>query len=182
MKRAVIALTLLLAVVAGGGVGSVAAQEAENSTATTTAEDTGPDDAVIDVGPYVTVTDYHYSGGEFVVTLHADLPTRVAIADVLGSVQDAGAREVPTKRVMVNGETRVRMQVGTYRGAAAVSVGTANSAVYLSTGIQPINPLAGGSATVGWVGGSVLAISMFIAAAIWVIRQEGGAPEVAGDA
>jgi len=176
MKRALIALALILSVVAGG-VGTVAAQE--NSTTTT--EQEGPQSAVIDVGPYVTVTDYHYSGGEFVVDLHADLPTRIAISDVLGQVEEAGAREVPSKRVMVNGETTVRMEVGTYRGAAAVSIGTSSSAVYLSTGIQPINPLAGGSATVGWIGGSALAILMFVTAALWVMRQEGGAPEVAGD-
>lgn len=178
MKRALLALTLILSVVAGGGVGSVAAQAQENSTTT----DQGPDSAVIDVGPHVTVTDYSYAGGEFRVTLDADVPTRVAIADVLGSVQEAGARAVPTKRIMVEGETTVRMDVGTYRGAAAVSIGTSSSAVYLSTGIQPINPLEGGSATVGWVGGSALAILMFVVAALWVKRQEGGAPEVAGDA
>ncbi|MFB6120974.1 MAG: hypothetical protein ABEJ68_07670 [Halobacteriaceae archaeon] len=183
MKRALFALTLLLAVVAGAGVGTVAAQE-NSTTSTPTPSDgtgeTGPNQTVIRVGPHLSVTDYWYDGDEMHVKLYADLPTLVSVADVLGAVDESGARRVEAKRVMVRGETTVTMDVGEYRGAAAVSIGTSDGGVYLSTGIKPINPLAGGSATVGWLGGSALAIGCFILAALWVMRQEGGAPEVAG--
>jgi hypothetical protein len=43
-----------------------------------------------------------------------------------------------------------------------------------------VNPWECGSATVGWFGGAGLSIGMFVLAALWVRRNEGGEPEVAG--
>jgi hypothetical protein len=207
VKRALLALVVLISVATGAaGVTAAANSTATNTTATPTETATStptatperpanpmpdpttagsesdrdrPNRTLIRVGPHLSVVDYRYDGDLMHVTLHADIPTRAAISDVLGPVSESGARAVPVKTVMVDGTMEVSMDVEEYRGSAAISVGTSDGAVYVSTGIDPVNPFAGGSATLGWFGGAGLSILMFTAAAIYKMRSEGGAPEVA---
>lgn len=170
----------VLALVVVGVVATPAA--AAQNTTNTTGDGNGSASAVIQVGSVVTVTDYEYSDGEFEVTLRSEIPSLVTISDVLGPVQDAGATAIPQKRVTVGqGETTVSMEVGTYRGSAAISIATSDGAIYLSTGIEPPNPWAGTSPALGWFGGAGVGLSMFGLAAWRKKHKLEDAPERAGE-
>jgi hypothetical protein len=80
------------------------------------------------------IVDYSYQAGTFTVTLEADRPTMVGVADALGPFAQDGAAQIPMKRKLVPaGQTTITMSVEEWRGRAAVSVSTARGAVALST-------------------------------------------------
>jgi|GEM_PF-1782295 len=171
-KHTILALTALLV------VATLPATAAPTTTTqnTTTAN---PDGHTVrmQVGQYVTIERYWYQNGKFHVVLTADVPTLVSVTDSMAGIADAGATSVPYRRVMVDGQTEVVMEVTEYRGGAAVSVGTSGDLVRLSTGVSPANPFASSSPTMGWLGGAGIAVLSFVGAGAWVIRKESGTPE-----
>jgi hypothetical protein len=135
------------------------------------------------VDNHTRIIAYRYSDKNqtFAVVIEADRPTLLAISDALGPVSDEGVSEIPSKDVSVDsGRSTITMQVQPHRGSAAISVASPDGAVYISTGVPPVNPLGDSNPTLGWLGGAGIAVGMFLLAGLWVLRQEGGGVEVAG--
>jgi hypothetical protein len=117
----------------------------------------------------------------FAVVLEADRATLLTLSDALGPASEAGVSNIPSKDVTLQaGRSTVTMQVQPHRGSAAISVASADGAVYISTGVPPVNPLGDSNPTLGWLGGAGISVAMFLLAGLWVLRQEGGGVEVAG--
>lgn len=141
-----------------------------------------PAETVIQVGSNVQVVDYRYADGTFHVTLRANITELVTVADVLGPVQNQGASTVPTKRIVLEpGKTTVSMDVGSYQGSAAVSIGTSEAGVYLSTGITTANPFGAVGPTAGWFGGAATVIGMGALALRKVRGEDISEPKPMGD-
>jgi alkylation response protein AidB-like acyl-CoA dehydrogenase len=134
---------------------------------------------MMDLGPTVQLVGWRYNGEKMFITLKADTTTVVSLADAYAGMNQAGVTTVPTRSVTVLGTRTVVMDTVELRGESAVTVG-ADKVARVSTGAPVVgNPFAGGSPTAGWVGGAVLAGSMFVLAGAYVLRKEGGEPKVA---
>ena len=161
------------------------ATEISTATATGTATETPgePDTNPVryQLGPNTQILGYSYSDGVFRVKVKATIPTRIVVSDALGPLSESGVSEVPQRSVFVDGTQTVQMDVEEYQGGAGVSVSSSSGTVYISAGVGGRgNPFEGGSPTVGWIGGAVVAVLMFALAGLWTLRKEGNEPKKAG--
>ena len=170
MKRLFL-LSLLLVATA---TAPVAAQSAGNST------EVDPPTYAGSIDQSTRIVDYQYQDGVFTVWIESDIPTVLVVSDALGPLSDSGVTKIPQKRTSIpGGRSKITMPVESFRGEAGISVATSDGAAYISTGVDPANPWAGGNATLGWIGGAGIALLFFILAGVYVIRKEGGAPQEA---
>lgn len=123
--------------------------------------------------------EYDAKAGEMVLTFRAQSPTDVVVSDALGPIANEGVSEIPKRKFTIRGERTVRMAVTKYRSSAAVAVSTRQTSIYVSTGISIGNPFEGGSPTVGWFGGSAVAVLMFVSAGYWTLSRESVEPRKA---
>mgnify|MGYP000468813069 CR=1 FL=1 len=172
MRKLFLAVAAVMVIASGTAIPATAQSTPPAQNTTTQGQP-----VMLDVGEHVTVHRYWYENGEFHIVLSSNIATLVSVTDSMAGIKDSGGTTVPFRRVTVDGQTEVVMDVTEYRGGAAVSVGTSDGLVRLSTGVSPANPFAGSSPTMGWLGGGGIAILSFIGAGIWVIRKESGEPE-----
>ncbi|MCL9812510.1 hypothetical protein [Natranaeroarchaeum aerophilus] len=115
--RTLVCVVALLALLTG----SVAAQEAENST------EPEPDERVICLNDITCVTDVNHQpeNDQVEVTIESDRPQTIAYSDLYGGGEepDAGPSRVDSSSVEVDrGETVITIPATTYHGEAMVTV------------------------------------------------------------
>lgn len=178
MRRFFAVLTVLL--IATASVPAAHAQGANGTEAqNATPSEADMNQVNVDLGNGVTLLGWHYDGDTMHVAVEASYPVPVSITDSYAGLDARGVSELPERETMVSGRETLHINTEEYHGESAVSVGAGRS-FRVNTGMATFgNPFAGGNPTVGWLGGSVLAVGMFVGAGAYVLRQEGGAPKVA---
>lgn len=135
---------MLLSAAALGG--TVAAQD--NSTATETEHDDGPDlaaDTNEPVDSQTTIVGFEYESGTFKIGVHAEEPTVLTLTEAVQFTEGAGQMSI-VQQAVPSGYSTVTIDVSERGGQAAVVITTAKGlsqgrGTYVSTGqTQPTRP------------------------------------------
>ncbi|WP_224268568.1 hypothetical protein [Haloprofundus salinisoli] len=127
-------------------------------------------------------------GGEAVITIKSEKYQQIRVTDSQGAMRANGTTgaDIPTEAKWVDRGDMVtfRLEVTKHRGFAGFTVGTSENLrgyELVDNGIpeKESETLANTSGIAGYVGGIVLAVSMFVVGAFLVLRKEGGEPRVA---
>lgn len=173
--RIFVAVTLALALLATPA--AAAAVEETNTTATDTpASEVEDEDAAttIDANTRLVKATYHRKSGFVTLILESERPQVVTVTDA-GGVFEGG--EITRKNArLLPGKNRVRISVTEVQGNAAVTLDTGDVLYGIPVRRSGANPLEKVRATSAWIGGVVIAVSMFTLAAWREMRKEHGEP------
>ncbi|ADE04739.1 hypothetical protein [Haloferax volcanii] len=134
MRRTIITLVILIAVVSPALVGTVAAQESTNSTTTTAPSTTPEATQTIELSPTTRIKSWSFSNGTFSLVVEADIPTRIAITDagelsrILSEGDGAAAGKARVRRMTLTpGTTVVKFRAESVGDASAITVSSSNA-------------------------------------------------------
>lgn len=134
----------------------------------------------------VTVKSYEYNAEkeEFTVTFNSTEPVTVTGVESR-SESSEGVRSVAvTQDRTSRGESTITFEASDTNGEAEITLSTDQSIdqgrmVEISTGVPQELPLSNVSPGSGWLGGVILAFTMFVIAAWRELKKESGEPKVA---
>ncbi|WP_121822107.1 hypothetical protein [Halostella salina] len=131
---------------------------------------------------YTEITDWEYSGGQWVITFDASEPVTVTLSQA-GQAEE-GATTFNIRQVTLDrGVNTVTFEAAALNGEAQVSIVSEYSidegrGVLLSTGqTGGSSPFEGTSATAGWLGGATITTLMGVLAFRRRLKGGRGAPE-----
>lgn len=114
-------------------IGAVAAQEANETASTSTAEPTGSS-ATIELSPTTKITEWRFTNGTFILTIKTEVPTAIAITDagrltqILSEGEGAAAGKARMRRLTLTpGTTTVEFRAVDYNGASAITITSSNA-------------------------------------------------------
>lgn len=182
-------LTLVASVTGvGGGLPVQPEQPEQPEIASQEASETVDDTSGQPVDGQVTLTDWQYDQGTFTLEFRTNVPREVVITEAVNT-ESAGSGDLAIKKITLSrGNSTVQITVGAPDGNAGVTITTTEGAnqgraAFVSAGGvsgSGSSPLAGSSATMGWIGGALLALLAVVGAGWYRMRSEAKAPEVAG--
>ncbi|UVE50782.1 hypothetical protein KU306_02515 [Haloferax larsenii] len=134
MRRITLILILTLTAVATPALaGTVAAQEA-NQTTTATPSSTPEVDRTIELSKTTSITNWRFENGTFYITFKSELPTRIAITDagklsrILSEGEGEAAGKARMRRLTLTpGTTTVKFNAEDFNGASAVTISSSNA-------------------------------------------------------
>ncbi|GGC52369.1 hypothetical protein DVK03_01670 [Haloferax sp. Atlit-109R] len=133
MRRIILTVIMLIAVVSPALVGTAAAQSSMNGTATA-APSTPEATQTIELSPTTRIKSWSFSNGTFSLVVEADIPTRIAITDagelsrILSEGDGAAAGKARVRRMTLTpGTTVVKFRAESVGDASAITVSSSNA-------------------------------------------------------
>jgi hypothetical protein len=191
MSGRIVVIGLLTLAATAGGVGGdlpISQEQPEIASQDEDAEETADGDPGQPIDDQVSLIDWRYEDGTFVLRFDTEVPRKIVITEAV-TPDSSESGSLAIKRVTLSrGNSTVRITVGAGSEGAGVVITSTEGidqgrAAFVSTGQgsgSSSSPLAGSSSTVGWIGGSVLALLSVVGAGMYRMRSEAMEPEVAG--
>lgn len=171
----ILSILLLVLALLPATVTAAAVEDAGEPTATATPT-VEVEDATTAIDNVTSVVSARYDRdtGTATLVIESKINQRVVVTDA-GGVFEGG--EITRKTTYLQkGKNTVRLSVTEIRGNAAVTVDTGRTLYGIPVKRTGANPLEKVRATSAWIGGVVIAVSMFVLAAWREMKKEHGEP------